>query len=183
MQNNSKITLFAKLYGSETGRIDIANVCQQLPLCNVHFPHLCSTLFNVCVCVCVCVRHHGLVPAEWPPAGLIRPRPQTQSLRRGQPELHVPVRGLEGSPRAEGLLEVELHQRHVDFPQKQVRILVLVGWRLIGGASSVALPPPTRHHPRLLFTLGLSHLGLRSFSVCSAGCNEMCPCRSTLPSR
>ncbi|XP_056280332.1 uncharacterized protein si:dkey-3d4.3 isoform X3 [Pseudoliparis swirei] len=67
--------------------------------------------------------HHGLVPAEWPPAGLIRPRPQTQSLRRGQPELHVPVRGLEGSPRAEGLLEVELHQRHVDFPQKQVRAL------------------------------------------------------------
>ena len=65
-------------------------------------------------------RYHGLVPAVWFSAGLIRPWPQTQSLSRGLPELHVSVRGLERLEGAEGLLEVEFHQPHVDFPQKQV---------------------------------------------------------------
>lgn len=77
---------------------------------------------NTAVIVHVCMhdRHHGLVPAEWLSAGLIRPRPQTQSLSHGLPELHVPVRGVERLAGAERLLEVEFHQPHVEFPQKQV---------------------------------------------------------------
>lgn len=68
----------------------------------------------------MCDRHHGLVPAEPLSEGLIRPRPQTQSLSHGLPELHVPVRGAERLAGAERLLEVEFHQPHVEFPQKQV---------------------------------------------------------------
>lgn len=72
------------------------------------------------MCVSLPDRYHGLVPAEWLSAGLIRPRPQTQSLIHGLPELHVPVRGFERLTGAERLLEVEFHQPHVEFPQKQV---------------------------------------------------------------
>lgn len=65
-------------------------------------------------------RYHDLVPAEWFSPGLIRPRPQAQSLSHGLPELHVPVWGLERLAGAERLLEVEFHHTRVEFPQKQV---------------------------------------------------------------
>lgn len=78
----------------------------------------------VLICLYMHDRYNGLVPAEWISAGLIRPRPQTQSLSRGLPELHVPVWGPERFAGAERLLEVEFQQPHVDFPQKVSRYFI-----------------------------------------------------------
>lgn len=90
------------------------------------------------VCVYMHDRYHGLVPAEWLSAGLIRPRPrpQTRSLSHGLPELHVPVRGLKRPAGAERLLDVEFHQLHVVFPQNQVSRDFIFQFVLFG----VALP-------------------------------------------
>lgn len=78
-----------------------------------------ALIIDTCLCVCVCVngRYHVLVPAEWLSAGLIRPRPQTQSLSYSLSGLRVPVWRLKRFTGAERLLEVEFQQPDMEFTQ------------------------------------------------------------------
>lgn len=76
-----------------------------------------ALIIDTCLCVCVNGRYHVLVPAEWLSAGLIRPRPQTQSLSYSLSGLRVPVRRLKRFTGAERLLEVEFQQPDMEFTQ------------------------------------------------------------------
>lgn len=95
------------------------------------------------VCVCVNGRYHVLVPAEWLSAGLIRPRPQTQSLSCSLSGLRVPVRRLKRFTGAERLLEVEFQQPDVEFTQVSAEFVCLFGNWVQWKRSVATLKPLT----------------------------------------